>query len=61
MPCSEKGNLTDEAFFFYRKKAGSFSHQKRDRTPSDVIYQEIKQSAEEDKRPARTLLLVHAC
>jgi hypothetical protein len=39
MPCSEKGNLTDEAFFFYRKKAGSFSHQKRDRTAWWVIYQ----------------------
>jgi hypothetical protein len=24
MPCSEKGKLTDEDFFFYRKKAGNF-------------------------------------
>ena len=39
MTCSEKGNLTEEDFFFYRKKAGSFSHQKRDRTTWEGIYQ----------------------
>ena len=42
MPCSDKGNRTDEAFFFYRKKADSFSHQKRDRTTWEGIYQQVR-------------------